>query len=378
MANIPCNVGDVTSDCKICVVEWYFDHDACQLAYRQTMETLNANPAYSQKEKERQARQACEAVANRTKTKLMSYDTIYSCSQCSPDDGKRKVIGNVIDDPNVFRIRNVYSTNEALRMSLKECKDCEEEIIPGTNPSRYKAKFTGGVAPNSCDTCEQIRAQDGELEGKIITDGLCKKKNKENNDPRYRWDAVYIGGPNGKCECVRRCEECYKCQQCVRENTVQSKETCVDNCEEGRSFVCASDGSGDYECYCKFKPWADGKQEKPYVQCGANTPDVIYNDDLSCKCGCLCEGTNVVCATSTDDNGVKSFIGCKCKYVDNYNEDASGTTPYMKTLDEAAGYPGFFNEITPCNESAIVETDDGGCTCGYVFEDQGLPHNLLP
>jgi hypothetical protein len=376
MANQPiCTPGDVTKDCQLCIETPYFDRRACAVAYNQMIASLR-NSGYPQQEILKRAEQACQVAGDKKRPSWVSYNSVYACSQCDKglnDNGKDKIQGNInttytvdrdgtqVEEPNIYRIPNIRWSDEALKANLEQCKDCEEELIPTSKFLRYKAKFTGGVNPNSCDTCEKKEDANGELEGVLVQDGECKKMNEKNNDPRYRWDAVYV---LGKCKCVRRCEECLDCEECARASTaLDAKETCKGKCEEGPSFICEPDGGG---CYCKFKLWADGPRNPPYVRCPSSSPHVIYNDDLSCECGCLCEGTNVVCATDNDNN----FIGCKCKYV----------TPEQYAAMLGAGNTDFFQQATECDEpDVIIATDDGGCTCGYeVSSNRWNALNLLP
>lgn len=367
MANQPiCNPGDVTKDCKLCVETPYWDQKACNLAYKQIIVALK-DSGYSQQEILKRAEDACQMAGNAKRPTWVSYNSVYGCSQCDPgwnDNDKGKIQGNINDGDTVFKVANIRWSDEYIKVNLEKCKDCEEELIPNSKFPRYKAKFTGGVTENSCDTCEKRKNANGEVESFLVQDGECKKMNEKNTDKRYRWDAVYV---QGKCQCVKRCEKCFDCEECVRSSTaLNAAENCKEKCEEGPSFICEPDGGGGSACYCKFRLWADGPRNPPYVRCPSSSPHVIYNDDLSCECGCLCEGTNVVCATDNDNN----FIGCKCKYV----------TPEQYEAMLKDGNTGFFQQATECDEpGGIIATDDGGCTCGYDFSsNRWSALNLLP
>lgn len=345
-----CTIGTITGRCQICVAVQYFDRLTYQTAFQQAM----ASGSYTIEE----ARQQAQSAAIKTRGRWTSYNDIYKCTDCQSDRNKTGPVGNIEDDefpPNIFR------STEAERMLKKECKSCEEEVIPssvGLNKiTKYRAKYTGGVDPKSCDLC---------VDGAIRKDYECEVKNDTERDigegPLFQWEASYS---LGECECVKRCVQCAECEKCIDRDT-KGNQKCVSNCPEGPSYKCMGSQIDGYSCICKYvantswnNTYESQKHTNGWIRCSASTPHVE-----ACECVCNCPGDNMVCATNDGE-----FLGCRCKYVsrDDYNAmfGAKGT--------------GYFNGAVPCDET-IRATDNGGCSCGYTIANQSIfdTLNLIP
>lgn len=365
----PRSEGFITKDCRICVRFYYFDQKAYQLAYKQFFQSKiqEISPRTPTPQEIKQFDTYAKTEANKVSTQgslqWQPYRAIYKCSDCV--DGKE------------------YRSTEAEIELQKNCKTCEDQLIPGSNPAKYRAVYTGGVDPKSCDSCKQ------NSDGAIIANGACIEKNQTNKDPdTYFYPEIL---ENGDCECVRKCitplpivgSLCKSCEECERTSSKKGHSDCVDICKttHGPGFICQNDDLAESgsRCICKFVAFDDWntispENQKIYSKCPADKPNVVYPPEprSGCMCGCpesCTSKTNYICKVSWDETPTP--LGCGCKYVDE-DDYIAGSPPKYPSIGPFQG------SVKCAKPDTVRPLNDGGCDCGYTLDIESLSLDLIP